>query len=121
MITDEELSRTGCAIDPDAGVEVLYKSIEFDDDNGDANYRKYCVCVKICDADGARGTELNTISYSTNNLTDPFNPLKVAFNLDPMHFADVEGERIFLQTNVSRKKSEPEFPESKRLNDLRFG
>ncbi|QXD31112.1 hypothetical protein [Candidatus Pelagisphaera phototrophica] len=119
--TDEELSFTGCAIDPNAGVKVLYKSIEFDDDSGDANYRKYYVRLKICDADRARGTELNKISYSTSNVTDPFNPIKVAFNLEPMPFADVVGKRIFLQTNVFRKKSEPEFPESKRLNDLRFG
>ena len=54
------------------------------------------------------------------NVTDPFEPLQVSFTLEPMPFADVVGNRIFLQTNVFRKNSEPEFPESERLSDLFF-
>ncbi len=64
--------------------------------------------------------EANVSSMKMMNVMDPLKPLKISFELEPMPFADVVGDRIFLQTNVFRKASTPEFPESERISDLFF-
>ena len=52
-ITEEENASTECPFDSDAGAEVLYKSLELDDEDPTNSYRHYYLRIKIYDEKGA--------------------------------------------------------------------
>lgn len=59
-------------------------------------------------------------SIEISNVTSPFKPIRIAFELKSFPYAEIIGDRIFLQVNPFRKFSEPDFPETERTSDIFF-
>ena len=66
-ITEEEKASTECPFDSDAGAEVLYKSLELDDEDPTNSYRHYYLRIKIYDEKGAESVGKYRMVYSSNS------------------------------------------------------
>lgn len=65
-LTDEERSSTQSEIDPNAGAEVLYKSIFMDGESPENSFREYYLRIKIYDERGAESLGNYRIVYDSN-------------------------------------------------------
>lgn len=59
-------------------------------------------------------------SIEISNVTNPFKPIRVTFELVSYPYAEIVGDRMFITVNAFRKSAEPEFPESQRTSDIFF-
>ncbi len=66
-ITDEERALTQSEIDPNAGAEVLYKSLLLDDEQPENSYREFYLRIKIYDERGAESLGKYRITYHTGS------------------------------------------------------